>query len=75
MSKILLALSVLLLLLLAGNFGLVWAVVVYNTPTTVSSNVLTAKATGAAVQVSSADFFYDSNGHGHCRRQQLRRHH
>ena len=62
MTKIVIALTVLLLLLLAGNFGLVWAVVVYNTPTTLSSNVLTAKATGDPVQVSSADFYYDSNG-------------
>ena len=62
MTKIVCALSVLLLLLLAGNFGLVWAVVVYNTPTTLSSNVLTAKASGDPVQVSSADFYYDSNG-------------
>ena len=62
MTKIVVALTVLLLLLLAGNFGLVWAVVVYNTPTTVSGNVLTAKATGDPVQVSSADFYYDSNG-------------
>ena len=62
MTKIVIALSVLLLLLLAGNFGLVWAVVVYNTPTTLSSNVLTAKASGDPVQVSSADFYYDSNG-------------
>ena len=45
MTKIVCALSVLLLLLLGGNFGLVWAVVVYNTPTTMSANVLTAKAT------------------------------
>ena len=62
MTKIVIALSVLLLLLLAGNFGLVWAVVVYNTPTTLSSNVLTSKASGEPVQVSSADFYYDSNG-------------
>ena len=62
MTKIVIALTVLLLLLLAGNFGLVWAVVVYNTPTTLSSNVLTAKASGEPVQVSSADFYYDSNG-------------
>ena len=62
MTKIVIALTVLLLLLLAGNFGLVWAVVVYNTPTTVNSNVLTAKATGDPVQVSSADFYYDTNG-------------
>ena len=62
MTKIVIALTVLLLLLLAGNFGLVWAVVVYNTPTTVSGNLLTAKATGDPVQVSSADFYYDSNG-------------
>ncbi len=63
MTKIVIALVVLLLLLLAGNFGLVWAVVVYNTPTTLSSsNVLTGKHSGEAVQVSSADFFYDSNG-------------
>lgn len=62
MTKIVIALSVLLLLVLAGNFGLVWAVVVYNMPTTVNSNVLTTKATGEPVQVSSADFFYDTNG-------------
>jgi hypothetical protein len=62
MTKIVIALTVLLLLLLAGNFGLVWAVVVYNTPTFLSSNVLTAKASGDPVQVSSADFHYDSNG-------------
>lgn len=62
MTKIVIALSVLLLLVLAGNFGLVWAVVVHNMPTTVNSNVLTTKATGEPVQVSSADFFYDTNG-------------
>ena len=62
MTKIVIALTVLMMLMLAGNFGLVWAVVVYNTPTTLSSSVLTAKATGDTVQVSSADFYYDSNG-------------
>ena len=62
MTKIVIALVVLLLLMLTGEFGLIWAVVVYNTPTTVSNDVLTVKASGEPVQMASADVYYDTNG-------------
>jgi hypothetical protein len=58
-------LTVVLVLQLACNFGLVWSVVAANTQTHVSSSnpVLLVKGTTQPVQVANSDFYVDASGH------------
>lgn len=63
LTRLSIGLVVLLLLQLAGNFGLVWSIIVTNQQTSVTNDnpVMNVKGTNTPVQVASADFFVNSS--------------
>ena len=61
--RVSIGLTIALILQLAGNFGLVWSIVVANQQTSLSSgSVMTVKGTDTPVQTANSDFLISPTG-------------
>ena len=63
LMRVSIGLTIALILQLAGNFGLVWSIVVANQQTSLSSgSVMTVKGTDTPVQTANSDFLISPTG-------------